>query len=452
MKVINFLYELFSSVKLAIVLLLTLAVTSIVGTLIEQQQDPESYLKEYGETTYKILKFLGFTDVYHSWWYILLLTLLGMNLIVCSIKRLPKIWKIAKQPRKTFPQGAESNLKVSHSITLEGKIEEIESSLIRLLKKFRYSVERSLKEEDEHHLFADKNVFARFGVYIVHFGVLIVLIGGLVTAIFGYKGFMNLAPQTESSVVLDFGSNKEIKLPFSIKCNKFYIERYPSGMIKAYVSDLSVIKDGKEVMRKKIKVNDPLKYEGVYFYQANYYATTAYFKVIEKDKERIVKGTNGQVIKIGNVELIPIIYEVKDPFGRLITIKDFGVEIRKNGKSISFRVFPNTLYPLSKDNDSYFYLIGIYQEYATGLQVSKDPGTWIVWVGSTILIFGLIVTFFIPHRRIWARIEKKGENKVKLVIGGLSNKGTEGLAREMEEILREIKSLYCPNTRREEQS
>ena len=96
-------YDFFSSVKLAIILLLTLAVTSIIGTIIEQQQDPDKYLREYGETTYKIFKFLGFTDVYHSWWYVLLLTLLAINLIVCSIKRLPKIWKIAKEPKKTLP-------------------------------------------------------------------------------------------------------------------------------------------------------------------------------------------------------------------------------------------------------------------------------------------------------------------------------------------------------------
>ena len=127
------LYDFFSSVKLAIFLLLTLAITSIVGTIIEQQQDPEKYLMEYGQTTYKILKFLGFTDVYHSWWYISLLTLLAVNLVVCSIKRLPKIWKVAMEPRKTFPQGFEKNLKVSHSIALFAPKDEIKNKLVEAL-------------------------------------------------------------------------------------------------------------------------------------------------------------------------------------------------------------------------------------------------------------------------------------------------------------------------------
>jgi cytochrome c biogenesis protein len=436
-------YDFFSSVKLAIVLLLTLAVTSIIGTIIEQQQDPDKYLREYGETTYKILKFLGFTDVYHSWWYILLLTLLGINLIVCSVKRLPKIWKIAKQPRKTFPEGFEKNLKVSHSITLEGTAEEIKKTVVETLKKLKYSTEVSLEEENQTHLFADKNVFARFGVYIVHLGVLVVLIGGLVTAIFGYKGYMNLAQGASSNLVTLFGSSKIIELPFFVKCNKFTIDFYPSGMPKAYISDLSIIENGKEVLRKKIKVNDPLKYRGVYFYQASYAQGEATLHIKEKDKSKVIKIAFGQPVKFE-----------KDTYLSLVSFDSktmtIGVELLQNGKVREGAVTPFTFFKIP-NTDIYFAVIDIRPTFYTGLQVSKDPGTWIVWVGSTILIAGLIVAFFIPHRRIWARIEKKGEKKTRLVIGGLTNKGTEGLAGELEEVLRAVKSLYCPNTRREEQ-
>ncbi len=435
-------YDFFSSVKLAIFLLLTLAVTSIIGTIIEQQQDPDKYLREYGETTYKIFKFLGFTDVYHSWWYILLLTLLAINLIVCSIKRLPKIWKVAKEPRKTLPEGYEKTLRVVHRITLAGNVEDIKDSILNTLKKLRYKSEVSKEETEEVHIFADKNVFARFGVYIVHFGVLIVLIGGLITAIFGYRGYMNLAEGTSSNLVSFFSGPKVIELPFYIKCNKFTIDFYPSGMPKAYISDLSVIENGKEVYRKEIKVNDPLKYKGVYFYQASYGQGEAILQIKKGNRTETVGLAFGQPIKFGKDTYLRIV----SLDGRTMTI---GIEFIQNKKIEEGIIKPFMFYKIP-GTEIAFSVVDVKPVFYTGLQVAKDPGTWIVWVGSTILILGLIVAFFIPHRRVWARIKKGKEGKVTLVIGGITNKGTEGLAKELEEVLGVVKSSYCPNTPKEE--
>ncbi|WP_456455712.1 cytochrome c biogenesis protein ResB [Thermovibrio sp.] len=437
------LYDFFSSVKLAIFLLLTLAVTSIVGTIIEQQQDPEKYLMEYGPTTYKIMKFLGFTDVYHSWWYITLLTLLAVNLIVCSIKRLPKIWKVAMEPRKTFPQGQEKTLRISSSITLYGKLQEVKEKLIKTLKERRYKVEISKEEEDEVHIFADKNVFARFGVYIVHLGVLIVLIGGLTTAIFGFRGYMNLAQGTSSNLVSFFSGGKIIELPFYVRCNKFTIDFYPSGMPKAYISDLSVIENGKEVLRKEIKVNEPLKYKGIYFYQASYGQGEAFLKIRDRNGERVVGVAFGQPIKLA-----------KDTYLRIVSLDGntmtIGIEFIRNGKVEEGAIKPFIFYKVP-GTDKTIAMVDFKSVFYTGLQVAKDPGTWIVWVGSTVLILGLVIAFFIPHRRVWARIEKRDEEKVKLVIGGLSNKGSESLASEVEEVLGVLKSSYCKNTPKEEE-
>ncbi len=438
------LYDIFSSVKLAIVLLLTLAVTSIVGTIIEQQQDPEKYLMEYGETTYKILKFLGFTDVYHSWWYIALLTLLALNLIVCSIKRLPKIWKVALEPRKTLPAGYEKGLRVSHAITLQGALSDIKEKLIEILKNHKYKVEVSKEDEKEVHIFADKNVYARFGVYIVHLGVLVVLIGGLVTAIFGFRGYMNLAEGTESNLVSYFSGPKIVELPFYVRCNKFKIDFYPSGMPKAYISDLSIIENGKEVFRKKIEVNHPLKYRGIYFYQASYGQGEAFLRIVSPKGEDIVGVAFGQPVKLGKGTYLKIV----SIDGNTMTI---GIEFIQNGKVREGVIKPFVLYKIP-GTDKSFAMVDFKPVFYTGLQVSKDPGTWIVWVGSIILIGGLIVAFFIPHRRVWSRLEKKGDDKTRLVIGGLANKGNESLARELEEVLGVLKSSYCQNTPKEEES
>lgn len=81
-------WDFFSSVKLTIVLLLSLAATSIVGTLIPQNQDPTAYFQAFGAYLFRLFNILDLFDMYHSWWFQLLLLLLTINIIVCSIDRM----------------------------------------------------------------------------------------------------------------------------------------------------------------------------------------------------------------------------------------------------------------------------------------------------------------------------------------------------------------------------
>ncbi|MGD8942622.1 MAG: cytochrome c biogenesis protein ResB, partial [Desulfobacterales bacterium] len=98
---IDQIWKSFASVKLTIGLLLTLAATSIIGTLIPQNESPAAYLQSFGETLYRIFSLLGLLDMFHSWWFRALILLLVVNIIVCSIDRLQATWKIifARNPR-----------------------------------------------------------------------------------------------------------------------------------------------------------------------------------------------------------------------------------------------------------------------------------------------------------------------------------------------------------------
>jgi cytochrome c biogenesis protein len=66
------LWDSLSSVRLTIPLLIILAVASIFGTVIPQNASLEEYLQVYKVTTYKILKILGFLDMYHAGWFFFL--------------------------------------------------------------------------------------------------------------------------------------------------------------------------------------------------------------------------------------------------------------------------------------------------------------------------------------------------------------------------------------------
>jgi len=101
----DFLYSLwdfFCSLKLTMFLLISLAVISVIGTVIPQGIPAQEYLAQISPAKIKLYKTVGLFDMYHSWWFILLLYLLTVNLVACSIKRLPHIWKIVTQPVTTL--------------------------------------------------------------------------------------------------------------------------------------------------------------------------------------------------------------------------------------------------------------------------------------------------------------------------------------------------------------
>ena len=90
-------YDTLASVTLAIFLLIILALTSVIGTIVLQKGRPEEYLMEYGAGMYKMFQFLALDDMYRSWWFLSLLLLLMVNITACSIKRFPRAWRLMTQ-------------------------------------------------------------------------------------------------------------------------------------------------------------------------------------------------------------------------------------------------------------------------------------------------------------------------------------------------------------------
>jgi cytochrome c biogenesis protein len=89
------------------------------------------------------------------------------------------------------------------------------------------------------------------------------------------------------------------------------------------------------------------------------------------------------------------------------------------------------------EKESGTYLLTIKQMYATGLQVSKDPGVWVVYIGCGLMLFGLVIAFFMSHQRIWLFI-KEEESGVAILFTGSANKnraGFEKIFNDLAEIL-----------------
>jgi len=77
------------------------------------------------------------------------------------------------------------------------------------------------------------------------------------------------------------------------------------------------------------------------------------------------------------------------------------------------------------------------QVFATGLQVAKDPGVWPVYIGCTMMLLGLIVAFFLSHRRLWIYI-KEDEKRTSLIVAGSANKNKAGFENMFDALIEKL--------------
>ena len=48
------------------------------------------------------------------------------------------------------------------------------------------------------------------------------------------------------------------------------------------------------------------------------------------------------------------------------------------------------------------------QREFSGINVKRDRSNYLVWSGAAMIVVGLMVTFWVPRRRLWARISDGG--------------------------------------------
>lgn len=375
-KLFELIQGVFLSVKTTIFLLITIALVSIIGTLIPQQKEAAQYIAQYGPVLYQLFDLLGFLDLYASWWFRLLLVLLIINLIACSIKRLPRI---------TSRRG-----------------------------------------------FTRREWLGRLGPHITHLSLVLILIGSLIGNFWGFKGFVNIPQGEETNAIFLKGTEEMLGLDFTIRCEKFEVSYYPgSDVVKEYLSDLVILEDGREVLRKRIQVNDPLHYKGITFYQSSYGFLPSPPEERKAELEIIPKGKNPKTFRIQlgegetqqvqgtdiKVELAALIPDFFIGEGnRILSRSDqpnnpaVGINIYRNGKlsysGWSFLKHPD--FHGSKD-DAYRVIFLQYsggEKPFTGLMVVKDPGIPFVYAGFVALVFGLVCSFFLRRRSI----QKGGED------------------------------------------
>jgi len=436
-------WKFFTSVRLTVVLLLSLAVTSIIGTVIPQSGTAPEYFQKYGEFWYKILSFFDsifdIFDMYHSWWFQILVLLLTINIIICSIDRMKATLKIifVKVPPFNVSRFRRLEYKKEFSeSSMPDELKEIYKPLIS--KSFGYS--RVDQTDNGFCLFAEKWRWTRIGVYIVHLSIILMLVGSLIGSIFGFEGFVNI-PEGETTKKINLRNTTETHLlDFEIKCEDFSVSFYDSGAPKEFRSSLVIIENGKPVLKKDIIVNDPLRYKGINIFQSSYGTiapkeVTLSFTNKETGMEYQKKAVINKPVEIpgGMGTFIIKNYSSSSGFkGHNVGEAFMGILTQKTGDPINILLplrFPS--FDKMRKGDVIIAVASHEHNYYTGLQVTKDPGVWVVYSGFILMIFGCFITFFMSHQRLCVEVTGK-KNHSMVMVAGTSNKNKMGMQRKIE--------------------
>ncbi|MBW1988777.1 MAG: cytochrome c biogenesis protein ResB [Deltaproteobacteria bacterium] len=433
----------FASVKLSITLLFVLAATSILGTVIPQNEPARFYQENFSEPVLKIFTAFNLTDMYHSLWFTALLLLLGVNLVVCSLRRLPKTWKVARSKGAGFSDSRFAGIRHKEEFSSKLPADQLAAAAEKILsKKFRRV--KTAQTRSGTGLWAERGRWSRLGPYVIHLGFLLTLVGGLVGSLWGFSGFMNLPEGDTMDHAFLRKTGQAVHLPFAIRCEDFDVSFYENGMPKEYTSRLTVLEDGKEAFTTDIEVNHPLRYQGINVFQSsygNYLSATLTFLNPQTGK------TWDKTVRIREMAELP------EGAGRFMVV-DFSEAFKHQGKTMG-PVFHLHVFPKNGRPTRIHLIAGVprdkapaagpfkvlakdwQQRYYTGLQITRDPGVGLVYTGFALIILGCFITFFLYHGQVFVKVSGN-KALTKVAVAGLANRNQQGFELKVRSLAEEL--------------
>jgi cytochrome c biogenesis protein len=472
------LWHFLTSMRVALVLILLLALLGLVGSLVIQAPpgvlaDPDakqSWLNEIRPMTVPVISWvhtwplvgavvpdlrygdvMGLFDglqlfqIFNSVAFRVLVAALTISLIACSVHRLPGMWRTATRPRVDVGPAFFEHAPQHEAIVVRHSPAKTLGLVDGVLRRHHYRVLTT--DDGTIHLYADRFRWAPFAGLIGHLSLVVILAGAIIGATFGYR---------DNSFTIAEGSTLPVAAEpgLSIELIDFSDTYYAStGAPEDYASQVVLYKDGQEVARHTIRVNDPLRYGDTSFYQA-FFGSAAVMTVKDASGNVLVSqgvplawrttsgdrpigslsvpgtgdviwvvgttGTSDALVKPGQVEVElysssgtrPVASEVMDQ-GKATTVGDLTVTF---------------------DRESQF----------TGLNVARDPGVLLVWAGAFLLMVGFVIRFLVPQRRVWARITPRSQHGAVLAMASLGRRDA-ALGTEFESLVGDVRSaLQAP--------
>jgi cytochrome c biogenesis protein len=423
----KFIY-LLGNLKLAIVLLLFIALISSLGTIIEQEKTISFYETNYpisnpiaGFINSDFILFFGLDHVYTASWFLVLLFLFGGSLLSCTFSRqipslkLARLWKFLRRDNKINKAGIAFSLN-NGSLT----------QFSYLLRERHYNV-----IQQGPYIYAYKGLVGKIGPILVHLSIICILVGSIIGSLTGFM-LQELVPKGELfhlQNIISSGSLSYIPQNFEGYINDFNIAYNDQGMVDQFYSEIDILDNNLQIQKEKtIFVNEPLRYSGVTFYQTDWSIVSLKFTLNKKENVDIplreIAGENTSRFWIGSLgygsdnKVLVVLqdltgkYLLYDSEKRLLGQSDIGHKIFFNGNELRL----NKILP------------------STGLQIKSDPGIPLVYIGFLFLIFSVLLSYT-SYFQIWV---VKKQNKV--YVYGDTNRAIYFFEKSILEIINNVQS------------
>ncbi|PQQ11554.1 cytochrome c biogenesis protein CCS1 chloroplastic [Prunus yedoensis var. nudiflora] len=438
-----------SYLPLAIGEMFAIAGLMALGTFIDQGEAPDFYFDKYPESnpvlgifTWRWVLTLGFDHMFTSPIFLALLALLGASLMACTYTTQIPLVKVAR--RWNFLQSSEAINKQEFSESLpRASIQDLGVVLMGA------GYEVFLKGPS---LYAFRGLAGRFAPIGVHLAMLLIMVGGTLSATGSFKGTVTV-PQGLNFVIGDvmgpigFSSKPTEAFNTEVHVNRFYMTYYDSGEVSQFYTDLSLLDlEGKEVLRKTISVNNPLRYGGITIYQTDWSISAL----------QVLKDNEGPF----NLAVAPLkINGDKKLYGTFLPIGDVNspdvkgismlardlqsiVLYDQEGKFAGIRR-PSSKLPIEIDGTKVVIVDAIG---SSGLDLKTDPGVPVVYAGFGALMLTTCISF-LSHSQIWAI-----QDGTAVIVGGKTNRAKGEFPEEMNRLLDRVPELVNSSLSRQSDS
>lgn len=474
-SIVDKIWNFFSSVKVGVWLIVLALIASGLGTIYPQEmyipaeaenRDPAVFYEASYGLLGKIYYQLGLHNLYSSWWYMILIALIGISLVICSIDRFVPLHRALKNQQ---PKRHSNFLSRQRLYSLSENVSEDERDVvIDRLKKQRYKIMNK-----DGNILAEKNRFSRWGPYVNHIGLIIILLAAILRMtpflflddyVWVREGEQKVIPSTDGDYYIK--NNRFILETYDEDDEKFQAAMEQKGELthKNYQTDVVISKvvgekitgvepELEKVTEGSIQMNKPLKFDGYTLYQSGFQEnefSSMTFKVYDVNDE---DETSLGEVKVENLMSPEKTYTL-----------DNGIEVHlnkyypdyemDNGEPRSVSKFPRnpafvfeitdpdtgkkeiSFLGIGKNIDATGenqYKLGIVDfemHYVSGLTVRKDYTLPFFVVGAAIFMIGVIQGMYWQHRRVWINPEGDG-----IAMAAHTNKNWFGLKKDIEKAI-----------------
>mgnify|MGYP005846777001 CR=1 FL=1 len=424
-----------TSIRLALLSLLLLGLGSILGTLLPQQMAGEFYQEKFGTLGAALIWRLGLDDVYRSPLFLCFIGLLLINLLACSSKRLPDVWRqVRSQPGLALYQNLPVRLQLTWNRHDQSPHDFLHQTLPRLLGR-----PTVVQAGETTWYLSRRGRWGRLGPYLIHLSIVIIIVGAIIGNLWGFQGQINLV-SGDTTDILHLPDRQETrKLDFSIRLDNFQVSFYPNGMPQEFRSDLTFLQDGRAVREAVLRVNEPVTFHHLTFYQSTYQAVPkgpVQLEVTLGEKTFTLAAPLRQRVPLPDDQGMIILFKVESD------IMGLGPAVHMVYRPADSGGHPRPFVVLADGSRGQppqpgphtFRIKQLELTYSSGLLVKYDPSVWLVYLGFLLMLLGFWLALFLPRQRWAVAVAPQGKGRYRLTIAGVGDRHKIAWQRRLEKL------------------